>query len=503
MSGYLTTAPSTRPAPLRAAALARGQTIPVTNLNYTAGSNATITNLAAREAADQDAIPANTPAWEFTLAQSAGELMMVLRRGTVPDFNALYYGNVQYQTEAPNGDREIKIQKTGPERFLMLPVNDADYITAGDYYIAVISEGSSPPDSSTIGTGTSSGVLTSLGGFSTASLGAATAGGLVQPVTLAGGQIKAYTFTVPAGTASLEVRLDNRVGNPFLSLISGSRTPRPEYYGADYGYHGGQTSGVPGGTDRIDDADLLTVANPLPGTYTATVRADFLSPTYPDASANLVIVANAPVPLAFNGGTANITSQSPTAWRYFSVTVPAGVMGWDIRVKNITGGTPLLVVRRDDLPAGPGTTPWTYPENSDNWPTGYAIGGQVDWSNRQYQVYADPYPQVGERLVLGMGRPLEPGTYLVGVYNSHATEPAACTVESRGIGAGQALPVTTLGYAAGSGATITNLAPREAAYYKVTIPAGTPSWEFTLAPSAGEMMVAVRRGTGAGFPHGR
>lgn len=221
-------------------------------------------------------------------------------------------------------------------------MNNVDYVTAGDYYIAVISEGISPPDNSTIGTGNTSGELTSLGAFSTASLGAASAGGIVHPLTLAGGQIKAYTFTVPVGTASLEVRLDNRVGNPFLSLISGSRTPQADYYGADYGYHGGQITGLPGGTNRIDDADLLTIANPLPGTYSATVLAAYHNPasTYADASANLVIVANAPVPLAFDGGTSNITGQLPTAWRYFSVTVPAGVMGWDIRVKNITSSVP-------------------------------------------------------------------------------------------------------------------------------------------------------------------
>jgi len=41
------------------------------------------------------------------------------------------------------------------------------------------------------------------------------------------------------------------------------------------------------------------------------------------------------------------------------------------------------------------------------------------------------------------------------------------------------LPANSLDYAAGSSATISNLAPREARYDKVTIEPGTPSWEFT------------------------
>jgi len=485
---------------LESRGIGTGQTITVANLNFTAGSNATIANLAPREAAYfKVTIPANTPSWEFTLAPSAGEMIMAMRRGTVPDFSApgsTPGDGVQYNS-GTGGHREIEMQKPGPERYLVLPRNDEDFIVAGDYYIAVISEGVNPVNTSTIGTGTSSGVLTSLGTVATTDLGAASGGGINQAVSLVGGQVKSYQFTVPVGTASMEVRLDNRVGNPIMSLISGGRIPQPGITSPNYsyyGYDGGQYSAKPGAVSRLYEDNLITLANPPSGTYSLAVRAEAVGSDYPDATCNLVIVANPPVPLTFNGGTAAVTGQSPTAWRYFTVTVPVGVLGWDLRLKNITGGTPSMIVRRDVLPDTAGGN-WGSPETNPTWPSGNSWAGTLDWTGRTYEIYVPPYPQVGGRLVMAMGRPLEPGTYHVGVYNSHGSQAAAYTVESRGIGTGQTLTVANLNPAAGSNATITNLAPREAAYFKVTIPPNTPSWEFSLTPSAGEMMMAMRRGT--------
>ncbi|MCX6872868.1 MAG: hypothetical protein NTW21_03525, partial [Verrucomicrobia bacterium] len=487
-----------------------GMTLPVTDLSYAAGSSATITSLAPREATYfKVTIPASTPSWELTLAPAAGEMMLAMRRGTVPDFTtgdsgSFYDANVQY-TAGTNGDRQVEMQKTGPERYVLLPLNDLDYLTAGDYYLAVISEGVSPPNASTIGTGTSSGVLTSNGPLVTTDLGAASIAGLTQPVSLAGGQVQAYSFSVPAGTASLELRLDNRVGNPVMSLIGGTRVPQPGDTSNGYnyyGYIGGQYSVTAGGVARTKHASLITIANPPAGPFSLTLRAEQVGSAWPDATADLVVVANAPVPLAFDGGTANVAGQVPAAWRYFSFTVPPGAVGWDVRVKNVTSGTPLLVVRRDQLPATTSTSGWSYPQYSPNWPSGNAWRGGTDWSGRTYDIWAPTYQTVPPRLVMGMGRPLEPGTYYVGIFNDHASAATTYAIESRGIGTGMTLPVTDLSYAAGSSATITNLAPRDAAYFKVTIPANTPSWELTLAPSAGEMMLAMRRETIPDFTTG-
>ncbi len=478
-----------------------GQSLTVADLNFAAGSSATITNLARREAAYfKVTIPANTPSWEFTLAPSVGEMMVAMRRGTVPDFDVVDgngFLDADVQNTGTTGSRQVEIQKAGPERFVVLPRDNAAFIVAGDYYIAVVSEGVNPPNANTIGTGTSSGVLTSLGTLATTDLGDASAAGIGQFVSLLGAQVKSFKFNVPVGTASLEVRLDNRVGNPQMALISGEKIPQPSFRAELLGYNGGQTTMPVGGVARVTNGNLITIANPPVGTYSLTLRADTVSNLYPDASADLVIVANAPVPLNFDGATATVSGQSPTAWRYFTVTVPAGVVGWDVRLKNVTSGTPRMVIRRDQLPSVVSTTgTWSTPYNHGNWASGNSWRGQVDWTLRNDD---DPLTngtqQVQDRLVAGMGRPLEPGTYYVGVYNEHASTNAAYQVESRGIGAGQTLPVTDLNFAAGSSANITALAPREAAYFKVTIPANTPSWEFTLAPSAGEMMLAMRRGT--------
>jgi len=222
-------------------------------LTYSGGS-ATITNLAPREAKYfKVTIPANTPSWELTLAPTVGEMLLVVRRDTVPDFTAGIGGDA-----GSTSDQEVKMQKDRPERYVMLPQHGQDLIPAGDYYVAVVSEGMNPPDSSTIGMGNSSGTLTSVGLLPVTNLGAASVAGLTQPASLFGGQIKAYQFTVPAGTASLEVRLDNRVGNPWFSLVEGTRLPYPPYYSDAYGNDGGE-----GGTQ---DSTIQTLVNPTPGT---------------------------------------------------------------------------------------------------------------------------------------------------------------------------------------------------------------------------------------------
>ena len=103
------------------------------------------------------------------------------------------------------------------------------------------------------------------------------------------------------------------------------------------------------------------------------------------------------------------------------------------------------------------------------------------------------------RLVAGIGRPLEPGTYYVGVYNSSTTSTTSYTLESRGIGTGQSVPVNTLDYTAGSVATIANLAPREATYYKVTIPSEHPELGVHARSHPGRDDVGGAAGDDPGF----
>ena len=63
---------------------------------------------------------------------------------------------------------------------------------------------------------------------------------------------------MPAGTASLEVRLDHRVGNPRKSLISGGRLPLPDDGYTDFGI-----SGTVDWVQRTYNIAAAELANPL------------------------------------------------------------------------------------------------------------------------------------------------------------------------------------------------------------------------------------------------
>jgi len=479
------------------------QVIPIEELPYAGGNASPIVDLPAREAAYYKVtIPENTPSWEFSLDATAGEMMAVIRRGTIPDFGAPSSIQTAEQLQGnDSGTREVKVQKNGSERFAMLPPAGQTALLPGDYYIAVVSEGFEPTAAQRTGAAPSSGTMNALGFLPVTDMGTATNAGVIRPVALVGGQLKVYRFTVPVGTESLEVNLGNRTGNPWLSMVAGAYPPKPSLYysgtsSTGYGTSGGQTA-----LPYVENDDLLTLANPVPGEYHVVVRAS-ASPTgsqqnFPDATAQLTVVANTPQLLVCDGGVANVVSQAAGAWKYFEVVVPpaGGLLGWDLRVKNVSGsGVPKLLVRRDQLPSGQVNGGWTgKPSQLAAWPTGSQWVGQVDWTRRIYEAGSN-IDVSSRRLVMGMGRPLEAGTYFVGVYNSSTTSAVSYTIESRGIGVGKTLPVADLGYAAGSAATVSNLATREAAYFKVTIPANTPSWEFTVDPTVGEMMAVVRRG---------
>ena len=202
-----------------------------------------------------------------------------------------------------------------------------------------------------------------------------------------------------------------------------------------------------------------------------------------------------PPSVTFDGGTNTLTNLEPGSWTYVRVDVPAGAAGWDVRLRDVVGGNPAIAVRRDQLPAldigkqlsnVPG---WT-PSVSLAWLTGYQWVGGVDWTGLTQDALNVPTPN---RLVMAMGRPLEPGTYYVGVYNNSATTTTSSTIDSRGIGAGKTYPITSINYEGGT-APIANLAPREASYFKVTVPPNTANWELLLATTTGEAEMVIRRG---------
>ena len=125
------------------------------------------------------------------------------------------------------------------------------------------------------------------------------------------------------------------------------------------------------------------------------------------------------------------------------------------------------------------------------------MGGGRELNGRNYITYSSVVDK-NKYLVMGMGSPLEPGTYYVGV---SGTDVMSYSLESRGISIGNdslgtpwPIQVADLGAFNGGSAGGTGLAPREAAYYRVTVPAGTTSWSVKLTPALGESLLLVRQG---------
>ena len=468
---------------LESRAIGVGSTIPVTSVAFAAGAAAT-GDLTARDlAVFKVAVPAGASHWSLRLTPTSGELMMALLKGTVPSDDGYYYK--EPYSDATAG---VRMQKAGTEYLSLFPPEGETTLPAGPYYVAVFSEGEAPPDSSTVGSGTAAASFASLGTPVTA-VGSIVLGvPQTLPISLMGGQTKVYNLTIPPLAASLEVRLDDRTGNPHLAGCLGAAMPQAfaASWGNDYGYYGGTYS-------TLDHASVITFSNPPAGPCTITVRARHLdgdSAVFDNASATLVVTA-LPVPtVAFGGGTASVTDQVPATWKFFRVEVPSGPVGWDLRLRDVAAGKPRMVVRRDELPSGFGTSPSWSPGDQATWPSGWQWAQHADLTWRSQDPGA---VDVSFRhLTSGMGRPLEPGTYYVGVLND-GSEAASYTLESRGIGVGWQIPVTTVGFAGGSEPT-GDLAARDLAVYKVTVPAGTSHWSLQLEQTQGELMMALLKG---------
>src|SRR5262249_36240777 len=131
------------------------------------------------------------------------------------------------------------------------------------------------------------------------------------------GQFSAYQFTVPPGTLAVTVFLENRVGNPYMTLIAGSQLP----YGANaYGQDGGQPY-------TWYDANTINLPNPVATNYTLMVQS---IASGGNASYRVRVHALLPQAVGFDGGSFNIANQPAGVWQYFSITVPSNTFGWDL-----------------------------------------------------------------------------------------------------------------------------------------------------------------------------
>jgi large repetitive protein len=171
-------------------------------------------------------------------------------------------------------------------------------------------------------------------------------------------------------------------------------------------------------------------------------------------------------------------------WSFFRLLVSESVLGLDVRVIQVAGGNPMVVMRRDQLPNSlqtlwPRTLSGTDPWNSQSWPSGAQWAGTSDWASS----YETPdVPADFHMLQMGTGNPLERGAYYIGVFNNSASR-SSYTLRTRGIGTGGTIPVRDLGFAPGG--PVANVAsgivaPREADYWRVDVPPGKKSWKVRL-----------------------
>ncbi|HMJ88576.1 MAG TPA: hypothetical protein VK530_02110, partial [Candidatus Acidoferrum sp.] len=187
-------------------------------------------------------------------------------------------------------------------------------------------------------------------------------------------------------------------------------------------------------------------------------------------------------------------NQVASTWQYFLVNVPSNAFGWDVRLTNVTSGDPRMSVRRAVLPDSLATHIETaccfwYHYLAGDWPTGYQFGATYDWTGLNATNGASEYGRIAQ---FGMGNPLEPGLYYVGVISGSGVAPLSYTIASRGIGTNLSIPIVNIPFSGGV-ATNTGLPARDVAYYSVVVPSNTPNWKFRLATTDGDALLMVQK----------
>ena len=428
-------------------------------------------------------VPTNTPSWKLHLETRSGDALLVMRTNGLPNYGAA--------GTSPANLAGSKLKKLGNEHFLLMPVSPATNIAAGTYYLGVVSEGKNPTTTAT-GSNSCSFTLTSEGALPLLDLGTVDPLGLTilsRAQAQEGGEILGFQLTVQSNTPVIEVRLNDRGGNPRLSLradVQLATLPTDPY-----GFSGGWPA-------TWSDDNLIRLSRPSAGIYTLLVQAASLSAgLYTNTTYTLEVAAQKPRLTPFDGGLVVITNQSSDTWEYFLVTVPADALGWDLRLTNITAGDPRLAVCRAVFPSdltthtvsGGAWSPWA----ATNWPSGAQVGSGNDWTG--WTQSSSGSNAIGTVFMAAMGNPLEPGTYFVGVTSGTAgttTNLMKYGLVSRGIGTNGTIPVASLSYSNGVANGNSQL-PREATYYRVEVPTNSPSWEVRLGFSRGDGLLLVRK----------
>lgn len=468
------------------------------------GGSAIITNLAARDVAYFTVeVPEGAASWKVHLENTLGESSLYIRKDSPPTTGQtpLGYCSPGLST-GENKDKVTRLQKTGDEYFVLLPEENNTVVTAGTYYLMVVSEGQNP-SGSTIGSGTSSAVLHSLGEADVINLGALPqTGEIEQSGGYAAGDSLFYQFTVPAGVHGMEIRLKNVSGVPKLNLTPGLLFP--EMDDAVSKRYGGLYSGLKI-LDKMRGFEVVTVSDPTNDVWSLLISDPQTAALLQDGTFTLSILTLSTEPISFDGGTVTVSNLPPNNWVFFDVDVPSAgepngnFKGWELRVTNWSGAVPpIMAVRRNSLPDGTTTHNDTggswKPALAVTWPDKYqwaTAASPKDWTEYTYAAgHGQRYPEY--LLSMGKDRPLVPGSYLIGFYNPSTSVTGEFTCVSRMIGEGGSYTIRNIAFDGGS-ADITDLPVRGVEYFKVTVPTNVPSWNLRLENLSGESMLYIRK----------
>jgi hypothetical protein len=456
-------------------------------------------------------VPSNAPNWKLQLHMTLGEALLKVQRDYLPSSglgagsdSAWPYGYVQ------SGRGGQLMLKPDDEQWVLLPEGGASNVVKGVYYIVVGGQGQNATNECR-GRGTGHGAASTT----------YTLNSSIEPLTVltgtlsytndlrftnaqAGGEIKFYQFNVPPNLATIEARLErlDATSNPVMYLNAGAALVGVQHLD-HYGNYGGTNS-------QWTDGSLITVPNPQPGVYSLSVYAASIGGSFPAAQYVLRVRAVPPTEVGFDGDSFTVTNQPAAQWQFFQIQVPAEALGWDLRLVDVAVGNPKMVVRRGALPLSLNTfsPDSSWPNACDNYCPVPWIGSQ--WSMGNQWAAAEDWTGCGggQMLAMGMGNPLEAGTYFVGVQDPAGE--SSYTLRSRGIGLTNfSILVHDLDFAAGTASG--TVAVAEGDYYRISVPSNAPDWKLQLH-TTGEALLKVQRdflpntGVGAGqdrnWPYG-
>jgi hypothetical protein len=360
---------------LQSRGIGSGYTIPVQTLNFNGSATNTSLNVAQGDYY-RVMVPSNMPDWKLHLSATIGDVLLKVQKDYLPNSESSGWTFWPYGS-VDSGLGGQLMMKPGDEQWALLPQNgytgitgqtgaDGTNVAAGTYYAVVVSQGQNLTNNTCYGPGSgwgagSASYTLSSGTDLTALPNTLSYGNdLLFTNAQAGGESKFYQFTVPAGMASIQVSLQNVVGNPQMTLNYGANLVAPGY--VVYTYYLVDAYGNYGGTNyQWTSGNLITIPNPQPGTYSLSVYGSSVSGNYPDASYVLKVSAPVVPQLSFShdfdsGTLTNVASGvlADTASDFYQVIVPAFVagapiLGWKLDLTALNG-TPSVRVRQNLLP---------------------------------------------------------------------------------------------------------------------------------------------------------